>query len=67
MTTEKSLFTFRLSKQLHDQLKEVAIEEELTVNGFICWTLERIVRRKRGEVNTMATPLHWNVSMEGHS
>ena len=67
MPTEKSLFTFKLSKQLHDQLKEVATEEELTVSGFICWTLERIVREKRGEVNTMATPLHVYVSMEGHS
>ena len=48
MTKEKSSFTFRLSKQLHDQLKEVATEEELTVNGFICWTLARIVKQKKG-------------------
>ena len=48
MTTEKSSFTFKLSKQLHDQLKEVATEEELTVNGFICWTLARIVKQKKG-------------------
>ena len=67
MSSEKSLFTFKLSKQLHDQLKEVATEEELTVSGYICWTLERIVREKKGEVHTMVTPFHVYVSMEGHS